>query len=62
MSKQIHLMLVNLHKVCKSNAKFHNYKMPNINTKYRSNEKMKNEFDKLLYWIKFPYYGHFLKK
>ena len=58
MSKQIHKMLVQLHKVCKVNANFHSYILPKINVEYQEKQKMIGEFDKLINWIAQPYHGH----
>ena len=58
MAKQIHKMLVDLHKVCKVNAKFHNYMIPKINVNFQEKRKMIDEFNKLVKWIAQPYHGH----
>jgi len=45
MAKQIHKMLIDLHKVCKVNAKFHNYMIPKINVNFQEKRKMIDEFN-----------------
>ena len=58
MPKQIHKMLVELHKVCKVNANFHNYMVPKVNVDFQEKQKMIVQFDKLIKWIAHPYHGH----
>jgi len=58
MPKQIHKMLVDLHKMCKVNAKFHSYIIPKINVELQEKQKMIDEFNKLIKWIGQPYHGH----
>jgi len=51
-------MLVDLHKMCKVNAKFHSYIIPKINVEFQEKQKMIDEFNKLIKWIGQPYHGH----
>ena len=58
MPKQIHKMLIDLHKMCIINAKFHSYRIPKINVEFQEKQKMIDEFNKLVKWIGQPYHGH----
>ena len=58
MPRQIHKILIDLHKTCNINAKFHNYRIPKINIEFQEKEKMMKEFNKLVKWIEQPYHGH----
>ena len=48
MAKQIHKMLLDLHRVCKINGKLHSYAIPKIDVNFQEKQKMIDEFNKLL--------------
>lgn len=60
--RRIHNILVRLNNVCKHHSKFNNYYLPKFNTKVQSNEKMNNEIDKIMNYLKHPYYSHLSPK
>ena len=51
-----------LNVVCVSHAKLHNYKLPHIKTNIRTNHEAHIEIDKMMNYLKHPFYSHLFKK
>ena len=51
-----------LNSVCISHAKFNNYKPPIINLNIKTNEEAKIEINKMINYLKHPFYSHLYKK
>ena len=51
-----------LNYVCVTHAKFNNYKLPDINSNIKTNKHAIIEIDKMINYLKHPFYSHLYKK
>jgi hypothetical protein len=61
MCKNLHNVLVSLNTVCMQHARRYNYKQPNVSITYQDTKKMNTEINKLLNYLKHPYYSYLQK-